>query len=74
MKRSVKKEKQKKNSDSRGTTERTSRGPKKGPAGPGRQNPVRKPRPTFRGETVDPKRKTRNGAKKKPKPKKVVHI
>ncbi|XP_059188973.1 RNA-binding protein 34 [Centropristis striata] len=94
VKRSVKKEKQKKQTDGQGATGRSGRGPTKGPArGPGQQrggsrggfkslkkfsgkqqNPT-KGSTSFKGEMVDPNKKSKKkGLKKKGKPKKTVHI
>ncbi|XP_029010310.1 RNA-binding protein 34 [Betta splendens] len=79
VKRSVKKEKSK--SGTRGTTGRTSRGPGRGPAKGPVQGSGKKlfggnqQRSTlFKGEVVDPKKKTKKRQKKKTKPKKTIHI
>lgn len=84
VKRSVKKEKQKNKSDSKGTTGRTGRGPMKGPGRggfkpqkkfSGNQQRSTKSSTSFKGEMVDPKKKTKKkGLKKKVKPNKTVHI
>lgn len=90
VKRSMKKEKQKNKSDSRGATVRAGKGPVKGPwqerggrrGGfksqknfPGKQQTTTKSSASFKGEMVDPNKKSKKkGLKKKVKPKKTVHI
>ncbi|KAI3353603.1 hypothetical protein L3Q82_020122 [Scortum barcoo] len=84
VKRSVKKEKQKNKSDTKGTTGRTGRGLTKGPGRggfkpqkkfSGNQQRSTKSSTSFKGEMVDPKKKTKKkGLKKKVKPIKTVHI
>uniref|UniRef100_A0A3B4WBR9 RNA binding motif protein 34 n=1 Tax=Seriola lalandi dorsalis TaxID=1841481 RepID=A0A3B4WBR9_SERLL len=86
VKRSVKKEKQKNKTNNTGPAARTGRGPTKGPTkGPvkgrsqrkftGKQQRSTKSSGSFKGEMVDPNKKTKKkGLKKKVKPNKTLHI
>lgn len=89
VKRSVKKDKQNKTTGKpvRGSGKSPTKGPvrasgkEKGGGRGGFKSPktfggnqARKSSTSFKGETVDPRKKTKKGLKKKRKPKKTVHI